>query len=165
MRVTIRPARADELAAVGALTAAAYVADGRITAEDPYADRLRDAAARARDAELLVAVGPDDTLLGTATHVPPGTPFAELGADGEAEIRMLAVAPAARGAGVGRLLSEACVDRARATGCAAVALSSGTWMAAAHRLYERLGFVRTPERDWSPEEGVRLITFRLPLTD
>ena len=163
MAVTIREARSDELEAVGALTVDAYVADGRITVDDPYTERLRDAAARARDAALLVAIAPDGTLLGTATYVPPGTPFAELGAVGEAEIRMLAVSPAARGGGVGRLLSEACIERARTAGCQAVALSSGTWMAAAHRLYERLGFVRTPDRDWSPSEGVRLITFRLPL--
>lgn len=165
MDVTIRPAGPDELDAVGDLTAGSYLADGTLTADDPYTERLRDAAARARDAVLLVAVHADGTLLGTVTYVPPGTPFAELAADGEAEVRMLAVSPSARGAGVGRLLSEACVDRARAAGCRALALSSGTWMTAAHRLYARLGFVRTPERDWSPVEGVRLITFRLPLTD
>ena len=33
-------------------------------------------------------------------------------------------------------------------------------MAAAHRLYERLGFGRGPERDWQPLPGVVLITFR-----
>jgi hypothetical protein len=32
-------------------------------------------------------------------------------------------------------------------------------MTAAGRLYLRLGFVRTPERDWSPEPGVELITY------
>lgn len=163
MDVTIREAAPDELEAVGALTVESYLADGTLTADDPYTDRLRDAAARARDAVLLVAVGAGGRLLGTVTYVPPGTPFAELAADGEAEVRMLAVSPAARGAGVGRLLSEACVERARAAGCTALALSSGTWMTTAHRLYARLGFVRTPERDWSPVEGVRLLTFRLPL--
>jgi hypothetical protein len=36
-------------------------------------------------------------------------------------------------------------------------------MASAHRIYERLGFVRTPERDWQPMPGVQLITYRLHL--
>jgi hypothetical protein len=36
-------------------------------------------------------------------------------------------------------------------------------MAAAGRLYLRLGFVRTPERDWNPEPGVDLITYELQL--
>ena len=37
-------------------------------------------------------------------------------------------------------------------------------MATAHRLYERLGFVRTPERDWSPSPDVDLLAYRLPLS-
>jgi hypothetical protein len=38
-------------------------------------------------------------------------------------------------------------------------------MAAAHRLYARLGFVRVPERDWEPVPGVQLLGFRLDLED
>ena len=33
----------------------------------------------------------------------------------------------------------------------------------AHRLYARLGFVRTPERDWTPMPGVNLLALRLDL--
>jgi hypothetical protein len=33
----------------------------------------------------------------------------------------------------------------------------------AHRLYQRLGFVRCPERDWSPLPGVELVVYRLDL--
>jgi hypothetical protein len=36
-------------------------------------------------------------------------------------------------------------------------------MASAHRLYERLGFRRTPEQDWYPAPDVHLITYRLDL--
>jgi hypothetical protein len=32
-------------------------------------------------------------------------------------------------------------------------------MTAAHRLYERLGFHRLPERDWSPVPGVDLLVY------
>jgi ribosomal protein S18 acetylase RimI-like enzyme len=39
------------------------------------------------------------------------------------------------------------LDRARAAGTATVVLSTDPRMAAAHRLYERLGFSRLPERD------------------
>jgi ribosomal protein S18 acetylase RimI-like enzyme len=38
-------------------------------------------------------------------------------------------------------------------------------MHAAHRLYERLGFTRVPERDWSPVPGVQLVAYALPLRD
>ena len=43
------------------------------------------------------------------------------------------------------LLSD---NRFRADGASAVAMSSLREMTTAHRLYERLGFVRTPDRDW-----------------
>jgi hypothetical protein len=30
---------------------------------------------------------------------------------------------------------------------------------AAHRFYERLGYSRSPERDWQPRPGVNLLAF------
>jgi ribosomal protein S18 acetylase RimI-like enzyme len=159
------PSDADEIAAVGALTVDAYQADGYLGGtEDGYADHLRAAADRARDAELAVAVDErSGSVLGTVTYCRAGTPWAEVSGDGEAEFRMLAVAPTARGRGVGEALATWCVDRARADGCHAVVLSTLPVMHAAHRIYQRLGFVRTPERDWYPQPEVRLITYQLEL--
>lgn len=162
MGVRIRPARVDELDEVGRLTVAAYAADGVVTADDPYAEHLADAAERYRNALLLVAED-DDGLLGTATVVSAGSPLVEMCLPGEVEVRMLAVDPAARGRGVGELLARACVDVGREQGCERVILSSGTWMVVAHRLYERLGFSRVPERDWSPRPDVQLLAYELPL--
>jgi ribosomal protein S18 acetylase RimI-like enzyme len=159
------PDDADEIAAVGALTVAAYVADGYLDdAEDGYAAHLRAAGARARDADLAVGVDEGSGgLLGTVTYCVAGSSMAEISHPGEAEFRMLAVAPEARGRGVGRALASWCVDRARADGRSAVVLSTLTTMHAAHRLYERMGFVRTPDRDWWPCPEVQLITYRLAL--
>jgi hypothetical protein len=42
-------------------------------------------------------------------------------------------------------------------------LSSLAAQAPAHRIYERLGFRRLPERDWTPYPGVDLMAFRLEL--
>jgi hypothetical protein len=36
-------------------------------------------------------------------------------------------------------------------------------MGAAHRIYEGLGFVRDPARDWSPLPGIELLVFELAL--
>ncbi len=146
---------------MGDLTVQAYVADGGLSAGDPYAEHLRDAASRAREAELLVAVGPG--LLGTVTVCEPGTPWAEVSLPGELEFRMLAVAPAARGRGVGELLTRAVLDRAVAAAVHRVVLCSSDHMHAAHRLYRRLGFSRIPERDWSPSPAVSLLAFALDL--
>jgi hypothetical protein len=38
-------------------------------------------------------------------------------------------------------------------------------MHAAHRLYERLGFTRLPDRDWEPVPQVLLLAYSLSLTD
>jgi ribosomal protein S18 acetylase RimI-like enzyme len=76
---------------------------------------------------------------------------------------MLAVAPAARGRGIGHALTRWCVDRAREQGCSRVVLSSLDRMHAAHRLYERMGFRRLPERDWFPSPEISLVSYALDL--
>jgi len=159
--LTIRPAHMSELSAIGALTVAAYRADG--TVSDSYALRLADAAARSAEADLLVAVDAEDNLLGTVTVVRPGSPWSEISVAGQLEFRMLAVAPSARGRGVGEALVRHVLNQAAEEGSKAVVLSSSQTMEAAHRLYERMGFQRTPEADWSPVPGLQLITYRLDL--
>jgi ribosomal protein S18 acetylase RimI-like enzyme len=162
--VILRAALPDELAAVGELTLAAYVADGYLNEDAEYADELRAAAHRAAEADLVVAVDrASHQLLGTVTFCVNGSHYAEISRAGEAEFRMLAVRPDARGRGVGEALARWCVDRARERGCRAVVLSSLDRMTAAHRLYERLGFTRLPARDWEPAPGIRLIAYELPL--
>ncbi|WP_312871635.1 GNAT family N-acetyltransferase [Amycolatopsis acididurans] len=161
--VLVRPARQDELTAVGALTVAAYEADGLLVANAEYAHELSDAARRAEHAELLVAVTGDGELLGSVTVTPPGSAFAEISRPDELEFRMLSTAPAARGRGVGEALTRAVVDRARALGARRVVLCSLDSMTAAHRLYARLGFTRLPERDWQPGPGFWLRAFGLDL--
>ncbi|WP_019633240.1 GNAT family N-acetyltransferase [Actinomadura atramentaria] len=160
--VTVRPARPDEYARIGELTEAVYVGGGLIDPGDDYVETLRDAAGRAAAAELLVAEA-GGALVGSVAYCPHGGPYSELAAPGEAEFRMLAVLPAARGAGAGGALVRACLDRARAAGLTGVRLSTQPNMTDAHRLYERLGFVRTPGRDWTPVPDVLLWTYHLPL--
>jgi ribosomal protein S18 acetylase RimI-like enzyme len=62
------------------------------------------------------------------------------------------------------LLLDAVLDRARALGRRAVFLHSTPVMTAAHRLYQRNGFVRVPDRDWFFDPELTLIAFRLDLT-
>jgi ribosomal protein S18 acetylase RimI-like enzyme len=162
--VLVRPAEPADYAAIARLSVAAYRADGQLDAAPHYAAELADVPARARAGELLAAV--DETtgeVLGSVLFVLPGTPYAELSGPGEAEFRMLAVDPAAQGRGVGSALVRACLARARELGCHRVVLCTRSFAAAAHRLYARLGFVRTPERDWSPMPGVDLHAFRIDL--
>lgn len=158
----VRRALPAELDAVAALTYDAYASAGFVTRDDPYAVVLRDTATRARDAELMVAVD-GQQLLGTVTYAAEGSRLQEIARRREAEFRMLAVAPAAAGRGVGRALVEWVIEASRRDGHVAVVCSSRPAMHAAHRIYERAGFVRRPERDWSPAEGIDLLGFGLTL--
>jgi ribosomal protein S18 acetylase RimI-like enzyme len=159
----VRRATVEEYAAVGRLTVAAYEADGQLGGEHGYEAVLADVAARAADGEVLVAVDPAGEVVGAVTFVLAGSRYAELSRPGEAEFRMLAVAPAAQGRGVGEALVRACVERAVSLGRAALVLAARDFSARAHRLYLRLGFVRTPELDFSPAPGVDLVAMRLEL--
>ena len=76
---------------------------------------------------------------------------------------MLAVAPEARGRGVGRALVQQCVDLSRELGYVGVRMSTMDQMSSAHRIYERLGFTRSPDDDWSPVPGVVLLAYALRL--
>ncbi len=159
----IRPVRPDELEAVGRLTAEVYLGDGFLAEGDSYLAQLTDTSRRVREAEIWVAVD-DQTLLGSVSFCPVGSAYREVGHDDEGEFRMLAVSPAARGRGVGRSLVELCLRRSRELGYGGVRMSSMDRMSSAHRVYERLGFSRVPEDDWSPESGVLLLGYALRLT-
>lgn len=166
MDIVVRPVEPGEFGALGEITAGAYVQDGLLAfgESDWYLEELRDVAKRAAAADVLVAVR-DGSLLGGVTFVPSGGPMADLARPGEAEIRMLAVAGAARGQGAGEALVRACVDRARAAERTGVVLCTQPKMRAAHRIYERLGFVRAPGRDWRPIPGdaFTLLAYELTL--
>jgi thiosulfate/3-mercaptopyruvate sulfurtransferase len=156
-QVTVRPATPADHQRIGELTVDGYVVDG--LAPERYLPHLADVARRAQVAEILVAHDADDSIVGAVALVLSGDFGEVLESDDEAAFRMLVVDPAARGRGVGELLVRACLARARAAGKRRMVLSTDVRMAAAHRLYERLGFTRLPERDWSPLPGVDLLVY------
>jgi ribosomal protein S18 acetylase RimI-like enzyme len=168
--VQIRLARPEELEQVGRLTSEVYIGDGFLDRGNGYVAELMETQGRAREAEVWVAVEDDPktgsgpaTLLGSVTFCPVGSAYREIGHDDEGEFRMLAVTPAARGRGVGKALVELCMRRSRELGYAGMRMSSMDRMTSAHRVYERLGFTRTPEDDWSPQPGVSLLAYAMPL--
>ncbi|MFJ8161027.1 GNAT family N-acetyltransferase [Streptomyces sp. NPDC096136] len=165
MDFEIRTAREDEYARLGEITGRAYSGDGLLDLDedDRYLNVLRDVAGRAGDGDVLAAVR-DGQVLGGVTFAAPGSRLADIAGPHDAEFRMLAVAAGARGQGVGEALVRACAERARALeGVTALVLSTQPAMRGAQRIYARLGFVRTPERDWSPVPEVPLLTYRLEL--
>src|SRR5262249_18401835 len=130
---------------------------------DDYLGEIEDVAGRAGKVPVLVAVD-DGRVIGSATLE---TEEAGLG-DGPIEpgtlnLRMLGVDPEARGRGAGRALVDETLRRARAGGKHSVTLHTILEMKVAQRLYESMGFVRDPARDWQVTEDFRLYAFRLDL--
>lgn len=111
-----------------------------------YLGEIVDVRSR-RGSELIVAELAG-RLVGTVGFYPEGSRSALEGWPvGWASIRTLAVLPEVRGRGVGAALTRECLRRAHEGGAAAVGLHTNPFMAAANRLYERLGFLRAPEFD------------------
>lgn len=159
--LTVRRARPAEYADVAELTVAAYRALFELGSYEPH---LRDVAGRAAESEVLVAVDGSGRLVGAVAFAAYGSSLAEQSGPGDSVFRMLAVSPESRGRGAGGALVQACIDRARSLDLDRLRLSTMPVMYDAQRLYERLGFTRTPALDWSPEPGVDLITYALELT-
>lgn len=154
----IRPEEYDE---VGEITVAAYE-PFLLGPEDFYIERLRNTAIRDEQAEVWVALH-EGQIAGSVTLCPPDSLWREIARPGEGEFRMLGVSPTHQGRGVGRALTRLVINRCSSEGDTAIALSSLDRMTAAHRLYESLGFVRAPERDWQPQPAVSLIVYRREL--
>lgn len=159
--LSVESARPEDYERIAELTVGVYV-DGRL-ASDAYTPQLADVAGRASRSELLVARDAGGRVVGSVALVLSGD-FGEVTAtDDEAAFRMLVVDASTRGRGIGELLVTTCLDRARRAGKRRMVISTDPRMTAAHRLYERLGFTRLPERDWSPMPGIDLMVYALEL--
>jgi ribosomal protein S18 acetylase RimI-like enzyme len=158
--VIVRDARPDELAGIGDLRVAAYRADGFLPADSGYAATLHALGADGQG-EVLAAVDGGQVVGTIMLQAWPSGEIAQ-GA-GEAEVRALAVAPHARGQGIGAALVSAVIERAASRGVRQLLLLTLPEMRAAHGLYTGAGFARLPERDWSPRPGAVLLAYGLML--
>ena len=167
--LVVRDARPGERDLVRALTLEAYAEFGGVMAPDAWAlleRAVREALDSAWEAEWIAAER-GGRLAGSVLLFPARADayagYAER--PGWPELRLLAVARWARGAGVGEALVRECVRRARRLGAAELGLHTSRSMRAAVRMYRRLGFVRAPERDFRPAGAELVEGYRLPLTD
>lgn len=102
--------------------------------EDKDREQLGDAQGRVIDRGGAVLMAEDEA--GTAVGCVALIPFG----DGELELAKMAVAEVARGRGVGRMLMDAAIARARALGARSLYLESNSRLVPAVTLYERSGF-------------------------
>lgn len=127
---------------------------------DALAGRLAGIASLAAELELIVALEGGD-LVGLVGYAPPRAKREPIFPPEWALVRLLSVAPVARGRGVGRRLTEECIARARRDRAAAIGLHTSPAMEVALPLYQRLGFVL--ERAIPDRFGVPYAIYRLAL--
>lgn len=134
-----------------------------------YLADILDLEGRADASELLVAERSGE-IVACVSYFPPGAKmsypsdsFSERWPAEWGAFRLLGVSPSARGSGVGRLLTEACIERARARQAPALGLHTTAPMAVARSMYERMGFERCPQYDFRPSPEVLVEAYRLLL--
>ncbi|HYR10478.1 MAG TPA: GNAT family N-acetyltransferase [Longimicrobium sp.] len=164
--LVIRDARPEDRDAIRALTLQAYEQYATIMEPDAWAGLAGaiDAGLDAEGADRIVAER-DGRLLGSVALFPPAANAYpdETGPASWPVLRLLAVSPEARGMGVGQALVEECVRRARRMGATELGLHTSRSMAAAIRMYRRMGFVRAPDHDFQPPGAELVEAYRLPL--
>lgn len=168
---TIRPAVPAEFPAIGVLLSSVYAQlDGfPKPAEQP---RYYDMLARVGDLtqkpgiELLVAVDAANELMGAVVYFDDmqhygsgGSATREVNAAG---FRLLGVKPEVRGGGVGKQLTLACIERAQQQGRGQVIIHTTKAMLTAWRMYEAIGFRRSPDLDFM-QGDLEVVGFRLKL--
>ncbi|KRC58858.1 hypothetical protein ASE14_19755 [Agromyces sp. Root81] len=150
--VRVRLMHADETEAVAELVERAYAIDFELNAA--YRADILAVAERARDHQVWVATdAASGALLGTVSTPVAGAAISPLARDGELDFRFLGVAAEARRRGIGEVLVEHVLRLARMRGIDRVVLNTGPDMVAAQRLYERLGFARLHEREFTFERA------------
>jgi len=167
-QIKLRDAREADRDAIQAVTLAAYeqYAASMLDNWKYYRQNILATLADITPAAQIVAEN-GNSIVGSVLFYPAGTQFHA--PDGSSrtlalpEIRLLAVAPQARGQGIGAMLVQECIRRARHSGVAAITLHTSDMMSVAMRMYERLGFVRNPATDFSPGGGVVIKGYRFDL--
>jgi ribosomal protein S18 acetylase RimI-like enzyme len=159
--INIREAGAEELDEVETLVKTAYREFQPLMPAAAWNRWMENISETLHGAAGVVLVAEDQGRISGAVKFYPDAAQAHLGQwpTGAASMRLLAVPPASRGRGYGRLLTQACLNRARDLAIPTIFLYTGTFMAAARQLYEKLGFQRAPELDRDPGP----IAYRLDL--
>lgn len=146
--VHVRRATLRDADLVRHITRAVYVGEGWATTP-AYIQELLDVERRIVENTVLLA-----DAVGTLAIAVPPHPSAHVAKPGEIEVRMLCVLPDARRVGV----AQALMKQVEALPASRVVLSTEQKMTGAQKLYEALGYERTPERDWFIH-GEKLLTY------
>jgi GNAT superfamily N-acetyltransferase len=166
----IRAAHDSDRAAIQDVTLSAYQEYAELMSAhwEDYRQGILATLTEVNPAEQMVAEQ-NGAVVGTVLLYPAGTVLTTpAGASVTLtwpEVRLLAVAPAARGQGIGAALIHDCIQRAHQSGAAALTLHTTDMMQVAMGMYEKMGFVRAPELDFHPGPGITVKGYRLDLNE
>jgi ribosomal protein S18 acetylase RimI-like enzyme len=127
---------------------------------DRIAASIANTASLSSDAELVVAERAG-LVVGVVGYVGPLRPREAIFPPDWSIVRMLSVLPAERGRGIGRLLTDACIERARRDKVAIIGLHTTPAMRSALDLYLRMGF--TLQKSIPDRFGVPYAVYALTL--
>ena len=166
----VRNALPDEFQEIGKLLVSVYSKlEGfpRATEQPEYYKMLKNIGELTKrpNTELLVAVSPSQEILGAVVFFSDmqyygsgGTATQEKNAAG---FRLLAVDHSKRGQGIGKLLTNACIQKAKDLALKQLIIHSTKAMGIAWKMYEKIGFRRSEDLDFMqgqlPVFGFRLM--------
>jgi putative acetyltransferase len=139
MQIDIRPAENSDSAALLHILQVVFAEyPGCVLDIEEVPELLQPATAFAEMGGSLWVAQHQDQVVGCVGLVPDGIP-------GRMELKKLYTLPAVRGRGLGRRLTEQAEFAARQQQADSLHLWTDTRFTTAHRVYERLGYVRLPE--------------------
>lgn len=157
MRFEIRNAWPKEFEKIGMLLVEVYsqLQGFPTTLEQPeYYQMLQNVGSftQKESVELIVAVSEENKVVGAVVYFSDLNDYGSGGAITQIKnasgFRLLAVDPKVRGKGIGKMLSKACIHRAKALDQRQLFIHSTESMKIAWGMYERLGFQRCPDIDF-----------------
>jgi len=163
--MTYREATADDVAQLRKLALIAYGQFQPVLTEDNWSKLEAQLTAEALFSGLLKTsrcfiCEYENEIIGMAFLVPKGNPT-EIFEDGWSYIRMVGVHPDFAGQGIGKELTQRCINFAKGSGEKVVALHTSEYMNAARHIYGSLGFNQTKELE--PRYGKRYWLYQLEL--
>ncbi len=169
MTIHIRDIKPEEFELLGKIMVDVYAGlEGFPTPDEQpdYYSMLKNIGAFTEkpDTQVLVALSPTSELLGGVVYFSDmrqygsgGTATEEKHASG---MRLLAVRRDRRRSGIGKALTEACIQLAKQSGNRQIILHTTQAMQVAWGMYERLGFKRSDDLDFL-QEALPVFGFRL----
>jgi len=116
--------------------------------------------------KLLIAVNDNNEIKGGVVYFGDMTYYGSGGTatkeKNAAGFKLLAVDPSSRGEGIGKLLTNACIDLAKKENQNQLIIHSTKAMQIAWKMYEKLGFKRYKDLDFT-QENLSVYGFRLKL--